>query len=89
MNTISHKVEAAYKAGEIVDTPGELDLVKTITALWGVTDAQIATLIDVLRKVGYGRNPVTAATLRAVADLIESPVETAESIEARLEGKLQ
>ena len=43
----------------------------------------------VLMKTGYGRNNSTARMLRAIADMIESPIETVETIEARMKNRLQ
>ncbi len=89
MNT-SRKVEAAMARGEVGVTKKEEDFLLGLHEKYpSVLPGQVSALTHTLQRFGWGRNENTAATLRMVADMIEGPIETAESIEARLDGKLQ
>lgn len=86
---MSDRVAAAQRAGMVPETDEEIAIAERIAAKHGAEPGiLLATMVAIVR-AGLGRNAETAKALRAVADIIESPIETAETIEARLDGKLQ
>ena len=67
----------------------DIEIIKNIREKYNVESKALIELSFMLQMLGYGRNSYTANLLRAVADMIESPIETRETIEAKIEGKLQ
>ncbi len=90
MSVKSKKVMDAQSREEEEPTDREIAIVQKIFE--GYPDASLdllPILLGAVQWVGAGRNRQTAQTLRAVADILECPIDTAETIEARLDGKLQ
>ena len=73
--------------------PGKLrEDIETLISIrnkYQVNAEDIFTLSIVLMELGYGRNSDTANILRAVADMIESPIQTRDTLEAKMKNKLQ
>lgn len=75
------------------ENPAEVDeevkLVKAIREKYNVTVEEITLVTLVLMKMGFGRNQHTADILKAVSEMIESPIKSKDTIVAEMEGKLQ
>ena len=89
MSMISKIVKKAQAAGKVGESQSEIEQADSIIRKHGANIKLVPILLMGVQALGFGRNRETSAALRAVADLIDSTIETAESIEARLAGKLQ
>lgn len=67
----------------------DVEILVRIREKYNVTATELMALSLLIQSIGYGRNSKTANLLRAVAEIIESPLETRDTIEARMNGKLQ
>ena len=73
-------------------TDAELLAMLLIAEKYRLSDRDIlllGLLQRMLAETGFGRNEHTARLCRAIADVIEAPIRTAESLDAQAEGKLQ
>lgn len=93
MTKVSDEKLNEYTLNEISkNTPEhqfELKILTDIKDKYKISPIDLILVSIAMMKLGYGRNPETANILRAVAEMIESPIPCRETIEAKIEGKLQ
>jgi hypothetical protein len=89
MSTINKRVEQAIRDNpDFAGSEAEfLGISVPILEKYGANRTHVWLVMVLLQRIGFGRNRQTANVLRALADLIESPIPNSEELEAKLDGK--